>query len=194
MKSTGTDTKILDAALRLMLSKGYPATTVDEICTEAGVSKGSFYHFFKKKEDVGLATLAHFYRRGQAEMRDGAFVGITDPLERALAFVDHIEAKSKYLWTDGCLLGSFATELTDTNPAMREEVSRLFNELAAVMAAMFRPVEERVGAGGPTAKELADMFLTVLEGSILLARAHKDPERIPAAVRQFRGYLESLVG
>ena len=183
----------MDAALRLMLSKGYPATTVDEICEEAGVSKGSLYHFFNKKEDLGLATLAHFYQRAVNEMQVGPFTQIADPVERAFGFVDHIEAKSTFLWTDGCLLGNFAVELADTNPAMRQEVSRMFDQTADGMASVLSPIAERAGKHGPTASKLAEMFLAVLEGSILLARAHRDPERIPKAVRWFRGYLEQLV-
>ncbi|MGO4376156.1 TetR/AcrR family transcriptional regulator, partial [Paenibacillus sp. MCAF20] len=52
--------KLLNASLQLMLSKGYYATTVDEICAEASVTKGSFFHYFKNKEDIGKATLDHF--------------------------------------------------------------------------------------------------------------------------------------
>jgi TetR/AcrR family transcriptional repressor of nem operon len=193
MEATSTDEKLLDAALRLMLSKGYPATTVDEICSEAGVSKGSFYHFFKTKEALGLATLARFYRHGVAEMQSGPFLSMTDPVERALGFVDHVADRSTYLWTDGCLLGGFAAELAETNPAMRRAVADMFDQLAGAIAVVFGPIGKRTGENGPSAMDLAEMFLAVLEGSILLARAHQDPERIPKAVKRFRGYLEGLI-
>jgi len=193
MLTTNTNEKLLNAALRLMLAKGYPATTVDEICSEAGVSKGSFYHFFKTKEELGLATLAHFHRRGEKEMSEGPFTKLTDPLERTFGFLDNIETKSKFLWTDGCLLGNFAIELADTHPTVREEVSRIFDEIAGGMALMFRPIAERAGDKGPTATELAEMFLVVLEGAILMARAHQDPDRIPRAVSRFHHYLEQLI-
>jgi TetR/AcrR family transcriptional repressor of nem operon len=193
MQTTSTDEKIMDAALRLMLSKGYPATTVDEICAEAGVSKGSFYHFFKTKEDLGLAAIERFYRRGAEEMQNGPFTELTDPVERALGFLDHVEARSTYLWTDGCLLGNFALELADTNPNVREQVSRMFGQLAARMAAVFEPIADRAGRNGPTARGLGEMFLAVLEGSIVLAKAHQDPGRIPQAVKRFRDYVERLV-
>jgi len=193
MVVTDTNEKLLDAALRLMLSKGYPATTVDEICAEAGVSKGSFYHFFKTKEKLGLAAIQRFYQRGQEEMGNGPFTELEDPVERAFGYLDHVEARSTFLWTDGCLLGSFALELADTNPAVREEVSRMFEQIASQMASIFRPIADRAGEGGPTATALAEMFLSVLEGSIVLARAHHDPDRIPKTVRRFRNYLEQLV-
>jgi TetR/AcrR family transcriptional repressor of nem operon len=193
MVVTDTNEKLLDAALRLMLSKGYPATTVDEICAEAGVSKGSFYHFFKTKEDLGLAAIERFYQRGQDVMQNGPFTEVEDPVERAFGFVDHVESKSTFLWMDGCLLGSFALELADTNPVMREEVSRMFEEIASRMASMLRPIADRAGEGGPTATALAEMFLSTLEGSIVLARAHHDPDRIPKTVRRFRRFLEQLI-
>jgi TetR/AcrR family transcriptional repressor of nem operon len=166
---------------------------VDEICAEAGVSKGSFYHFFKNKEELGLAALASFYRNGVREMQDGPFAHLADPMERAFGFVDHVEAKSMFLWTDGCLLGNFAIELAETNPAIRKEVARMFDELAGGMALIFRPIAERAGERAPKATELAEMFLVVLEGSILMARAHQDPDRIPKAIKRFRIYLEQLV-
>ena len=193
MQATDTYEKLLDAALRLMLSKGYPATTVDEICAEAGVSKGSFYHFFKTKEALGLAAIERFYQRGQHELLNGPFTEIEDPVERAFGYLDHVEARSTSLWTDGCLLGSFALELADTNPAVREEVSRMFEQLARQMASVLRPIADRAGESGPTATALAEMFLSLLEGSIVLARAHHDPDRIPMAIRRFRRYLERLV-
>ena len=193
MPVTDTHEKLLDAALRLMLSKGYPATTVDEICAEAGVSKGSFYHFFKTKEDLGLATIERFYQRGQDELLNGPFTELEDPVERAFGYIDHVEARSTFLWTDGCLLGSFALELANTHPGVREEVSRMFDQITAQMASVFRPIADRAEEGGPTATALAEMFLSILEGSILLARAHHDPDRIPKAVRRFRNYVEKLV-
>ena len=57
MSPTNTQQKIFNAAKTLMLSKGYPATTVDEICESAKVSKGSFYHSFSSKEELGIRLL-----------------------------------------------------------------------------------------------------------------------------------------
>ena len=48
--------KLLDAALTVIRTKGYTATTVDDICVAAGVTKGSFFHYFKSKEDLALAS------------------------------------------------------------------------------------------------------------------------------------------
>jgi DNA-binding transcriptional regulator YbjK len=52
--------KLLDAALYVIRAKGYEATTVDDICAAAELSKGSFFHHFKSKEDLALAAAEHF--------------------------------------------------------------------------------------------------------------------------------------
>ena len=49
-----TRRRLIDAALALMTKRGFNATTVDEICTEAGVTKGGFFHHFMNKDDITL--------------------------------------------------------------------------------------------------------------------------------------------
>jgi len=56
-RSEETRTKIMDAAIKLFSQQGYNKASVDDICTEAGISKGAFYHHFKSKQELFLALL-----------------------------------------------------------------------------------------------------------------------------------------
>jgi AcrR family transcriptional regulator len=56
-RSEETRTRILEAAVKQFSVQGYNTTSVDNICEQAGVSKGAFYHHFKTKQDVFLALL-----------------------------------------------------------------------------------------------------------------------------------------
>src|SRR5882724_12130501 len=81
-------TKLLDAALTVIRTKGYSATTVDDICHAAGVTKGSFFHHFKSKDELALAAAEHF-----SEMADGLFAqapyhAAIDPAARVLGYID----------------------------------------------------------------------------------------------------------
>src|SRR5512144_2636319 len=56
-RSEETRTKIMEAAIKLFSNQGYNKSSVDDICAEAGISKGAFYHHFKSKQELFLALL-----------------------------------------------------------------------------------------------------------------------------------------
>lgn len=185
--------RLLAGAKELFLSRGYGATTVDAICEKAGLTKGSFYYFFDSKEELGLAVLDWSLQRGGQILANGPHREMADPVERAFAFLEHVENCSPELWSGGCLLGSFALELADANARMQTAVSGMFQAVTDNFAEMLEPlVAHPAGKEGPTAHELADQLLGVLEGSIVLAKAHRDPSRIPKAIRGFRLALATL--
>jgi TetR/AcrR family transcriptional regulator, transcriptional repressor for nem operon len=185
MKKTARD-KLIEAAQAEMLSKGYPGTTVDEICERAGVSKGSFYHFFSSKEDLGLAVLDAFYERTRELLSQAPAAG-DDPRQHAVDLVDHLISAAGTLWGGGCLLGTFALELAETNPTMATAVSDKFRDVAAALAMGFAPLAKpRAGA---SAAEIAEQFIVAVEGGLILARAHHDWSYVDRALERFRNSL-----
>ena len=56
-RSEETKARILESAIKLFSSRGYNKASVDEICREAGISKGAFYHHFESKQALFLALL-----------------------------------------------------------------------------------------------------------------------------------------
>src|SRR5690348_18034184 len=140
MSEAPSRTSILKTARDLMLKYGYAATSVDEICSRAGVTKGSFYHFFETKEELGLAVLNGFYEEGVARVASGAYTGMTDPYQRLLGLFDHLEAIGPDLWRNGCLMGNFACELAESSQPIRRRVAEIFEELANRWALLFRPI------------------------------------------------------
>jgi TetR/AcrR family transcriptional repressor of nem operon len=194
MAATQSKERILTAAKELFLSRGYGATTVDAICEKAELTKGSVYYFFDSKEDLGLAVLDWSIRRGTQMLAGGPYVQMVDPVEKAFAFLKHLEKCSPELWNGGCLLGSFAMELADTNSRMQQAVAGMFRALADTIAELLQPIAAQcVGKQAPSASELADTLLGSIEGSIILAKAYRDPTRIPKAIRGFRRSLATLV-
>ena len=121
--------KLVRAARNLMLAQGYPITSVDDIIEAAGVSKGSFYHYFDSKEELALTAMHEFLADGAALMMDGPFRDIADPRKRAIAFLKHVESITMRLWDHGCLLVMFSVELAGTSPKVREETSAVLLDL-----------------------------------------------------------------
>lgn len=186
--------RILTAAKELFLSRGYGATTVDAICERAKLTKGSVYYFFDSKEGLGLAVLDWSLRRSAQMLASGPYLRIADPVAKAFAFLKHLEKCSPELWNGGCLLGSFAMELAETNSRMQQAVVGMFQALADTIAELLQPIAAHCpGKQTPSASELADTLLGSIEGSIILAKAYRDPTRIPKAIRGFRRSLATLV-
>jgi TetR/AcrR family transcriptional repressor of nem operon len=191
LKKTAKD-KLVQTALHQMLDKGYAGTTVDEICDTAGVSKGSFYHYFDSKEAIGLAALEAFIMNAAQLMQQGAYRDIADPLDRVFGYLEHAETVAKKIWGEGCLLGTFATDLARTHPAIQAKVIALFDHVESNMTELFQPIAS-FRTSNPSARELARQYLAMLEGAIVLAKAYGDWKRIPQALRGFGKYVKLLV-
>src|SRR5689334_15819032 len=81
-------TKFLDAALRVIRTRGYTATRIDDVCVAAGLTKGSFFHHFKSKEELAIAAADHFSAMADRIFAAAPYQRAEDPLERLLGYVD----------------------------------------------------------------------------------------------------------
>ena len=113
-------TKLLDAALKVIRSKGYSATTLDDICAAAGVTKGSFFHHFSGKEDLALAAVRHWNDVTGGLFASAPYQQVHDPRERILAYIDfRAQIVQGDLADVTCLLGTMVQETFDSHPTIR---------------------------------------------------------------------------
>jgi TetR/AcrR family transcriptional repressor of nem operon len=185
--------KLLDAALRVIRTKGYQAATVDELCAAAGVSKGSFFHHFPGKEELAVAAAAHF-----GAMADGQFAGapyrqLEDPRERLLAYVDFRTAMLRGELPDfTCLLGTMVQETYATHPAIRAACDAEIRAHAADVARDIALAKARYAPDAPWSAESLGLFTqAVLQGAFILAKASNDPSVAADSLTHLRRYLES---
>jgi AcrR family transcriptional regulator len=66
-KGEATRQRLLDAAQRSILEKGFTATSIDELIAECGLTKGGFFYHFKDKTDLAKALLQRYIARHHAE-------------------------------------------------------------------------------------------------------------------------------
>jgi TetR/AcrR family transcriptional regulator, transcriptional repressor for nem operon len=189
MAESESRASILKTAGDLMLKYGYAATSIDDICSKARVTKGSLYHFFETKEELGLAVLNGFYERGVARVARGAYVRMNDPYQRLLGLFDHLETIGPDLWRHGCLMGNFACEFAESSQIIRRRVAGMFEELVNRLSPIFEPIAR----DRKEADDLAEQTLMVIEGAVIMARAHDDPSRIASGLRRFRRTIEARI-
>src|SRR6516165_7173624 len=87
-KQPDSRTRLLDTAMQVIRAKGYSGTTVDDICSAAGLTKGAFFHHFESKEDLALAAAAHFSQMAERLFGAAPYRHHADPLDRLLGYVD----------------------------------------------------------------------------------------------------------
>jgi TetR/AcrR family transcriptional repressor of nem operon len=113
--------RLLDAALHEFRSRGYAATTVDDLCRAAGVGKGSFFHHVPSKEALALDAVGHWNAMTSALFAQAPYHVPADPRDRVLAYVDF---RGELLQGDladfTCLLGTIVQETYDSHPALRD--------------------------------------------------------------------------
>lgn len=193
MDPADTRTSLLQASYALMLNKGYAATGVAEICRSARVSKGAFYHCFQTKQHCALEMLRHQMTTAQAIMEQGLHLDGPDDIKGSLRYVRHVENRSEQIFRDGCLIGSFALELAETHPELREQVSRIFQGTTGQFARALAPLARaRKQPPRLSPRDLAEHMLTVIEGGVVLARAHGDTRFVSQGLRLFRRSLEIM--
>lgn len=184
---------VVTAARELMTARGYVATTVDQICEAAGVTKGTFFHYFSSKEEVGAAALEAYCNHARTALQQAAFFSDPDPLRRFEGFIDYIIDTTTDPVKQGCLAGMFAQELSDTHPELRQLCVGAFAQLRAQILELLTAVK---AVHAPRSREqpsdLADHFLAVFEGAFVLAKAHRTTAPLAASLRHYRQYVRGL--
>jgi TetR/AcrR family transcriptional repressor of nem operon len=187
-------TKLLDAALSVIRSQGYAATTVDELCAAAGVTKGAFFHHFKSKEHLGVAAADYWSETTGGFFDEAPYNQLPDPLDRVLAYIDFRKAL-----LDGplpeitCLVGTMVQETYDSSPAIRDACERCMSAHCAKLETDIAEAIETYGIEAPwTADSLALYTQAVVQGALILAKARNDTRVASDSFDHLRRYVELL--
>ena len=186
--------KLLDAALSVIRSKGFSATTVDELCAAAGVTKGAFFHHFKSKDELGVAAADHWSAATGALFAGAPYHDHADPLDRVIGYLEFRRALLQGGVPDfTCLVGTMVQETYETAPAIREACDRSISGHAATLEAdIDAALQARHMAPTWSAKSLALHTQAVLQGAFILAKAKGGPAVAVDSVDHLIRYLKLL--
>ena len=192
-----TKRKLMDAGVTLMRARGFNATTVDDICSSAGVTKGGFFHYFKSKEELAKAALQLFCEGKAVEYATAAFHQMADPMDRVYGRLDHVieSIGGTSRLTKGCLIGMLAQELSSTNPEMRSLCQVAFSRIALNFG---KDLEAAKALYAPDAdfdpQKLAMFYVSFFQGASMIAKASDSNAVLIDNIEQFRRYLQTLFG
>jgi TetR/AcrR family transcriptional repressor of nem operon len=183
---------IVGAATRLMRIKGYNATSLDDVLSASDVGKGSFYHYFRSKEDLGYAILERIVASFIERTVDPCFsdAGVK-PLTQIRCLLDRVvEAQRERNCVGGCPLGNLASELSDVHPGFRARLAEVFSAWRARLNLALQEAQRRGDVGDDCRPDVIAHFLVAsLEGAILMTKVTKDIAVMEQCVGELKRYL-----
>jgi TetR/AcrR family transcriptional regulator, transcriptional repressor for nem operon len=186
--------RILDAAVKLIRTNGYNATTVDDLCKEAGITKGSFFHHFKGKDDLGAAAAQHWTDITAPFFESAPYHQPTQALDRVLAYLDFRKSMiGGELAEFTCLAGTLAQEVHTSHPAIARAAGGAISGHASTIESDVQTAMDESGKSFAfSAQSLALYTQAVLQGGFILAKSTGDPRHAEDALDHLRRYVELL--
>jgi TetR/AcrR family transcriptional repressor of nem operon len=178
-----TRQRILDSARELIYARSYADVGVAAICEQAGVKKGSFYHFFPSKQALTLEVIDELFRDFKERIYHDPSASEATPLERLRRFVDRAyrgqcEMAGLTGRTLGCPFGNLAAELSTQDGAIRQKVDTVFQRMERHFISILEEAAEIGEIGEIDIPATAQAMVAYAEGIMLMAKTRNDPEII----------------
>jgi TetR/AcrR family transcriptional regulator, fatty acid metabolism regulator protein len=179
-----TRQKIYDTAIALMEKKGYAATTIGEIMGTVGVSVGTFYHYFRSKEDIFL----EIFTKADEYFEDTVKHGLEDPVLDACArIVKYFRFYAKYNVNRGL---ENISQLYNTKNKFFALKGRYMQELLKLLIKKGQESGELVSSPGPA--DMTEYLFIAARGLVYDWCLHQGKYDLEKKVESYMGRLIEL--
>lgn len=197
-RSNSSRERILNTAESIILQRGYAGTTIEDILEQAAITKGGFFYHFNGKLELARALVERYIEKDNAafkELNDRADDLSEDPLQRLLIFLNLLAEMVSGMTSvhPGCLVASFTYETQQFDKETRKHMYDGVMEWRAMIVDRLNQIIERYPPRMEVSVEvLADMFTSVLEGGIILARILQSNQSLIDQVHAYRNHIRLL--
>lgn len=177
---TDTQQRILGAARQLIFTRSYADVGVAAICDEAGVKKGSFYHYFPSKQALSLAVIDTYFHEFKHSIIDMAFTPTLAPLARIERLCELLYTFQQQMYdahghVPGCPFGNLAVEMSTQDEPIRRKVQSVFSRTEKVLADTLADAIRLGDIEAIDTEATAQAMFAYLEGVLILAKTRNDP-------------------
>src|SRR5271156_3851410 len=186
--------KLLETAMEMIWESSYGSVSVDDICTKAGVNKGSFYYAFKSKSDLAVAAFERYWEN-KRPLLDKIFSPQIPPLERLDTYCQVIikDQKEKYESFGkmlGCPFCSVGSELSTQDEKIRLKAEQMSMRMLKYLESLVRDLAAAGLIDVKDTAELAQEIGSYITGVLMQAKIEnsvKHVERLQHGVMRLLG-------
>lgn len=176
--------------MKLVRAQGFADTSVDQLCVEAGVTKGAFFHHFPSKEALGVAAADYWSDSTSAFFAAAPYHDRADPVDRVLGCIDfRLALIGGPVEGFSCVAGTLVQETFRTSAAIRVAAEASIMGNARALESDMAEALASVGRTEPSAASLARHFQAVIQGAFVLAKTQGDPAAAADLAREALGHL-----
>lgn len=178
---------LLEVGQKLFINSSFNSVGLNDILQEAGIPKGSFYHYFESKEDFGLKVVEFYAQQNVDELE--VILGNEDlsPYEKLKTFFeDNIQHFEDVEYCQGCLMANLSQELADVNERLRCKINELSQQMVSRIASCIDQMaadELRLGNLGAT--EAAQVLMNSWQGAIMRMKLEKSRQPLEVFMKFF---------
>ena len=192
-KGEETRERILARSAPLFNRQGYFGASLADIMRETGLEKGGIYNHFSSKEQLALEAFDYAYGLVQQRVRQ-ALAGKLNAIERLQAIVSVFQGIAEDPpVAGGCPILNTAIEADDANEVLRDRARAAMNDWrSTIQRIVNKGIERQEIRPGINVDEVATIFITTLEGAIMLSNLYKDPIHMKRAADHIVRYIETI--
>lgn len=188
--------RLLEAGLKLVREQGFAATSVEQLCKTAQLTKGGFFHHFPTKEALGVALAQYWSTSTGGFFAEAPFHHHPRALDRVLGYIDlRLALLSGPPESFSCVAGTMLQESFRSSDAIRRACEDSIMGNARAIEPDLTEAMAEAGVTGTTAASLARHIQTVLQGAFIIAKSQESASAAAQAqesLRHLRRYIELL--
>lgn len=184
-----TRERLLETATRLIWQSNYDAVGINEICKQAGVTKGAFYHHFETKADLFVAASRHYWDGMKVEL-DEIYSPSYTPLEQLENLIVMILQKqednchSSELEVSGCPFFTSGAQAGADNSKIRAASQEMEDHVQQYSVALIRSLKaEGFLNGDPDVEQVARFLHHFVQGILMYGRVMNSLDAVRADLR-----------
>ena len=183
---------IIEKTAPVFNKKGFVGTSLSDLTSATGLTKGSIYGNFKNKNEVAVEAFKYNYEQVTSKVITGIHNNETAK-QKLLSFLSFYKQNYQTIFKNGgCAILNTAVDSDDGNPLLKREVKKAIQSWEKSINKIIQEGIEKKELKNIDPNKFASKMIALIEGSIMLSKITDRPEYLLNNIEYLEGEIERL--